>query len=146
MFHRLVYLSDAAPSFQVSELPQLLTVSRANNERDGLTGLMIFHERRFFQVLEGDMNAVMTCFNRIMRDPRHENLFMIETTAAQTRAFGQWRMAYEQVSDLPVELRQTVFSIYDMVPPNSEERGDDDTVRLRVRDFLASYEKLKISA
>ncbi|WP_298675204.1 BLUF domain-containing protein [uncultured Lentibacter sp.] len=145
MLSRLVYISNASAFFQESELPDILAVSRNNNARDGLTGLMVFHRGRFFQVLEGEMDNVMACFNRIMRDGRHDRLVMIETGPVEARAFGQWRMAYERVETMPQKLQQAVFSIYDMIPPDSEDRGEDAAVRLRVRDFLASFETLKVS-
>lgn len=145
MLSRLVYISNASAAFREDELPGILKVSRRNNERDGLSGLMMFHERRFFQILEGEMNAVMGCFNRIMRDARHDSLMMLETGAVEARAFGQWQMAYKDVQKLPQDMRHAVFSIYDMVRPDSDERGDDAAVRVRVRDFLASFETLKVS-
>lgn len=145
MLGRLVYVSDAAAQFKVGDLPEILTISRHNNERDGLTGVMVFHEGRFFQVLEGEMGAVMGCFNRIMRDPRHARLMMIETGQVEARAFGQWRMGYARTEDMPRPLQHAVFSIDDMVPPDSEARGDVAGVRKHVRDFLASYDTLKAS-
>ena len=146
MLSRLVYISSAAGSFNAAELPDILTVSRHNNARDGLTGVMVFHEQRFFQVLEGEMEAVMGCFNRIMRDERHDRLVMIETGPVEARAFGQWRRAYERYRDMPADMQHAVFSVYDLVPPDSEQRGDDQDVRKQVRDFLASYEKLNVSS
>ena len=145
MLNRLVYVSNASAFFREEELLEILKVSRRNNERDGLTGLMVFHEGRFFQIIEGEMDAVMRCFNRIMRDGRHDDLVMIETGQVEERSFGQWRMAYQDAQSMPKDMRHAVFSIYDMVPPDSDERGDVASVRTRVRDFLASFDTLKMS-
>ena len=91
------------------------------------------------------MDAVMRCFNSIMRDGRHDDLVMIETGQVEERSFGQWRMAYQDAQSMPKDMRHAVFSIYDMVPPDSDERGDVASVRTRVRDFLASFDTLKMS-
>ena len=91
------------------------------------------------------MDAVMRCFNRIMRDGRHDDLVMIETGQVEERSFGQWRMAYQDAQSMPKDMRDAVFSIYDMVPLDSDERGDVASVRTRVRDFLASFDTLKMS-
>ncbi|MCH9825428.1 MAG: hypothetical protein K0U50_09000 [Alphaproteobacteria bacterium] len=54
-------------------------------------------------------------------------------------------MAYQDAQSMPKDMRHAVFSIYDMVPPDSDERGDVASVRTRVRDFLASFDTLKMS-
>ena len=43
MLNRLVYVSNASAFFREEELLEILKVSRRNNERDGLSGLMVFH-------------------------------------------------------------------------------------------------------
>jgi hypothetical protein len=146
MLSRLVYMSDAAADFKTDEVSEILDRSRKNNAAVGISGLLIFHERRFFQILEGSASTIKTCFARIMHDKRHVKQIILESGPAKARAFGQWRMAYARIEDLPAENRNAVFSIYDMVPRNSEERGNDEAVRLRVRDFLASYERLKTAS
>ncbi len=146
MLSRLVYMSNAAANFKADDVLQILDTSRRNNAAAALSGVLIFHERRFFQVLEGDRHALVTCFNRIARDKRHANTVVLESGDAQARAFGNWRMAYARVEELPPECRHAVFSLYDMVPRNSEDRGNDEAVRLRVRDFLASCHNLMATA
>ena len=67
----------------------ILRVSRTNNVRDGVTGLLIVGERHFVQMLEGDRNAVSRCFLRIAKDPRHRELEIISTGEAPHRLFAE---------------------------------------------------------
>lgn len=139
--HRLVYLSDARAGLKTDDLSMILEKARQNNARLGLTGILLFHDGRFFQVLEGEMATVMTCFNKIMQDERHTAVSILTAGPAEMRAFPGWRMGYANMEELPAQARSAAFSIYDLIPPNSEERGDDEAVHGQVRDFLASYEQ-----
>ena len=131
MIHRIIYISDARPGFSEADLKQVLAVSRRNNARAGLSGLLIVHEGRFFQVLEGERATVQARYARILRDPRHRNLSVVQDGPAKERAFGQWKMGFRQPGDLDPSLRDSVLSICDLVPPNSPARGRDERVRLR---------------
>lgn len=139
--HRLVYLSDGKPGLSKADLTSILDTARRNNPSKGLTGLLLFHEGRFFQVLEGDMAHVMACFSKIMLDPRHTSVSILTAGPAQSRAFPGWSMGYAEVDELPGPARSAAFSIYDLIPPNSQRRGEDEDVRKQVRSFLASYEQ-----
>lgn len=142
MIHRTIYISDARPGFSDADLNQVLAVSRRNNARSGLTGLLILNEGRFFQVLEGAQANVRTRYARILKDPRHQNVSVVQDGPAQERAFGRWKMGFRQPGDLDPALRDSVLSLYDLVPPNSPERGGDREVRLEVRNFLAGFQRL----
>jgi hypothetical protein len=45
-------------------------------------------------VLEGERSAVVETFERISRDPRHQNVVMLPTEAIAARQSPQWSMAY----------------------------------------------------
>ena len=61
---RIVYVSEATGSVGSSlmALIDIIGVSEQNNRRDHLTGVLMRHEGRFLQILEGarsDLNRVM---------------------------------------------------------------------------------------
>jgi hypothetical protein len=39
-----------------------LEVSQRNNDRDVITGILLYNDRTFFQVLEGKQSAVEDCY------------------------------------------------------------------------------------
>ena len=142
MIQRTIYVSDARPGFSNADLNQVLDASRRNNARRGLTGLLILHEGRFFQVLEGPRAAVQARYARILGDQRHRNIHVVHDGPAERRAFGQWKMGFRQPADLDPALRDSVMSVYDLVPRDSDARGDDERVRREVRSFLAGFQRL----
>lgn len=97
---RIIYISTARNEISDSDIAQILDVSRLNNRRDGLTGLLIAGNRRFLQVLEGDALALGRTFRRITADPRHFAVVELERRSIDLRAFGQWDMGFLQPAGL----------------------------------------------
>jgi len=70
----------------------ILAASAANNDRDGLTGVLLVGKKNFLQVLEGDFETVNETFQRITRDPRHRRVRLIEFGMTDERLFEEWHM------------------------------------------------------
>lgn len=143
MFYQMFYTSEMIPGFTKADLARVLEVSRRNNALLQLTGMLITHEGKFFQVLEGPKRNVEKCFALIGRDKRHRGLAIVSKGYAKQRAFSEWRMAYHDPADLPESVRKTVFSIYKLVPPRSPDRSDDPRTQEQVRKFLAGFDWLR---
>ena len=96
--HRLVYYSRNSLSGSEQaighEIQQVLASSRRNNAADGITGALLFNRGCFAQVLEGPRAAVERTFERIQRDPRHEDVLLLRFERIQERAFPGWSMAF----------------------------------------------------
>lgn len=90
----LIYASSATQPFGAPELQDLLRVSRRNNERVGVTGMLLFRAGNFLQVLEGEREAVRTLFDTISRDPRHTGILVLRHAEQQHRDFPAWSMAF----------------------------------------------------
>ena len=84
------------------DLAELLRVSRRNNERAGVTGLLLHHDGQFMQVLEGPEPAVRSVLSRISADPRHSGVWILDEERIAERRFGAWAMAYRPTSDAEV--------------------------------------------
>ena len=93
---QLAYISSSRSPVDQALLDEILAVSRRNNERCGVTGLLVSGGKRFLQVLEGPDQAVLTAFARIQNDHRHFALVVLATRPVTERAFGGWSMAYHQ--------------------------------------------------
>lgn len=89
--HRLLYISTAREPVTDDTISQILQVSRRNNERDGITGLLVVGRRRYLQVLEGDERTVAETFDRIAADPRHHSCVLLGKRQAD-RQFSRWSM------------------------------------------------------
>jgi len=94
----LVYASAATHPFTAEQLEALLEQSRGANARVGLTGMLLYAEGSFFQVLEGEAQSVDAVAARIQRDQRHTNMIVIIREPIAYRAFGEWSMGFSRVS------------------------------------------------
>ena len=89
---RMFYISAARRLVTASELSDILAVSRERNRVDGVTGVILYQEGSFAQVLEGPEDAVRACFARIEKDRRHSGCTVILEEKADARLFEDWHM------------------------------------------------------
>ena len=87
---QLVYISTAVGD---AGGPGILAVSRRNNRRAGVSGLLYGDGKRFLQVLEGPAELVEATFERIKGDPRHRAPVVLSRREVDEREFGTWDMA-----------------------------------------------------
>ena len=95
----IVYSSRASEKFDEEALASLLAQSRANNERLELSGMLLFREGRFLQILEGPDEALRERYAVIADDPRHTQVHTLIEEAIDHRFFAQWSMRYEVITD-----------------------------------------------
>ena len=91
---QLIYSSRATRPFTLRELDELLAISRRNNRRLGVTGMLLHDRGGFLQVLEGNRAVVTRLFEKIARDPRHDDIRMLVTMDIEGRQFGEWSMGF----------------------------------------------------
>ena len=95
----LVYVSSAVELFSQAELRALLDTSRRNNSRSGITGMLLYKDGNFLQVLEGPATAIRDVHVRINRDPRHTGLITLMERPITERQFADWSMGFRNLAD-----------------------------------------------
>jgi hypothetical protein len=90
----IVYASAAINPFSQPALRELLAKARTFNSRAGITGLLLYHNLSFFQILEGHEEDVRSLFDRIGRDPRHDRVMLLSKKDVEERNFGAWSMGF----------------------------------------------------
>ena len=95
----IAYVSVATTPMTPNEIAELLVRSRANNQRDGITGALLYHRDRFIQIVEGDDDVVLGRFETIAGDPRHRSIQTMRQKAIGQRQFPQWTMGFRSLSD-----------------------------------------------
>lgn len=95
---RIVYVSFATVPFSDADLAVLLEVSRRNNQRDGLTGMLLYRDGDFLQVLEGEAAAVRKTYDRIAADKRHGRIMVLDESTITQRDFGDWSMGFRRLA------------------------------------------------
>jgi hypothetical protein len=87
-------------------LTDLLQQARARNARQHVTGMLVYTNATFLQVLEGAEADVAQIFSSIEADPRHTGVIKLREEAIEKRAFPDWHMGFkhidtEQAAHLP---------------------------------------------
>lgn len=95
--YQLIYASAAAASFSNEQLLGLLEVSRRNNQKRGLTGLLLYRTGQFLQVLEGQREVVLELYTKILLDPRHRHGRVISEGERPDRDFPDWSMGFRNL-------------------------------------------------
>lgn len=97
---RIVYLSTANTPLSKAELTGLLEQSRSNNQQRNITGMLLYKDGQFIQILEGPEPAVRELYEQhIARDPRHHKLTLLLEEDAPERLFDQWSMGFRDLND-----------------------------------------------
>lgn len=96
--YSLIYVSIANEPFNEDQLLELLRISREHNDRDGLTGMLLYKNGKFMQLLEGPEEAVCNTYARILRDPRHREVTVLLQGDASEREYVDWSMGFRYLN------------------------------------------------
>ena len=93
---QLLYVSNTSREFASAELSEIVSASRIYNAARGITGVLLYCEGGFLQVLEGAHDSVSKLYEKIARDPRHWNSTILLDRQAP-RVFESWSMGFKKV-------------------------------------------------
>lgn len=93
----LIYSSAATRPLSRQELQDLHAKVERNNAARGITGMLLYANGSFFQVLEGPETTLEQLFAKIAADPRHSNVTRIIQESIPQRAFPDWAMGFSQL-------------------------------------------------
>ncbi len=90
---RITYISRLAEPFSMEEIEKIGITSSRNNRKENITGLLVYFERMFFQIIEGGEREIDALFEKIGNDPRHHDIFRLKTEYdIDERLFPSWSM------------------------------------------------------
>ena len=103
---QLCYISTAKRLMSARDLKELLEVARDKNQKRHITGMLLYKDMSFLQVLEGEAKALYRIFDSILADDRHENFKTLFDIEIESRDFDQWSMGFrnldqEDLSEIP---------------------------------------------
>lgn len=91
MQYAICYVSTVAPNLPISVIQDLLEQSSKKNNKKGITGILLFSNGNFFQVLEGEKNAVEDLFNTIKEDKKHYDLLPVFKKEISNPEFKEYK-------------------------------------------------------
>lgn len=135
----IVYVSTAVRLLTELELVDLLKVVRDKNKKYNVTGMLLYCEGTFMQVIEGDEANVDLIYNTIERDTRHKNIIKLASDKIDERNFPDWSMAFASVNSETLQDIEGYLS-----SPLSTSTGNEHITVNMLKTFVDSN-KLYIS-
>jgi hypothetical protein len=103
-------------SLAASSQSNIIAPSRRNNERNHISGMLLFTGAHFLAVLEGEEWNLGILWLRLERDQRHCDLFRIGDDLCGKRMYSEWMMAYmvDSKVDAQIESLRSLRGRFDM--------------------------------
>ena len=95
---QIVYVSSATVPMDEAALLGLLAQARACNAAHGVTGMLLYCDEVFMQVIEGEPHTVGDLYARIGRDPRHARVIEVQDLTVAARSFDDWSMGFRHLA------------------------------------------------
>lgn len=89
---RLIYTSVQTPGFDRQVFEQLCEQASRNNQRLGITGLLLSNGMEFMQCLEGPKDTVASVYRKILLDSRHSDIRLLVSEDTDSLLFTAWSM------------------------------------------------------
>jgi hypothetical protein len=125
-----VYVSSATKPLSEEEIVEILRVARENNTRLDITGMLLYKEGNFLQVLEGPASVVDPLIAKIKKDPRHQGVILMSRKSIEARQFADWSMAYRNMcKSCPAEEGYSPFLEPDF---DADELGEESQLVFRL--------------
>ncbi len=90
----LSYLSEAVSDMSFLGLMRLLETARAFNQKNSITGILLYDNQQFGQIIEGERVNVMKAWKRIQDDKRHHRIELLEIREIEARSFPDWLLRF----------------------------------------------------
>jgi len=124
--YKLIYCSRPSQGVVANAdevLTAILRVSRERNQAANVTGALLSCGGWFLQALEGSMTDVLGTFARILKDPRHDKVKLIERSTASKRLFLGWSMCGQHLESIDEHIVQSIESSGSFDPPTMTPAG-----------------------
>ncbi len=106
-----VYYSISNSIVTENHLSEILEPARKANIKKNITGCLLYHDKIFLQLLEGEESKVNALLKNIEKDNRHKDVTIIYEEEIKDRFFPNWSMAFHELSEKDKKVNQFIKSI-----------------------------------
>jgi hypothetical protein len=128
MLSQLVYVSNRKPTCTTEEIEKILAACKRNNPSLNITGVLLYSDKKFIQLVEGEAKVLMDLYDKIKKDPRHSSPMMISYNAITEKSFPSWHMGTKDVSKSQLQFKTDISAddkkIYDSILLGKEQNGN----------------------
>jgi hypothetical protein len=90
----IVYVSTAVKLMHENQLLDILHNSRQHNAALNISGVLLYSEGTFIQLLEGKDSVIDALYSRIETDQRHKSVVKLIDEPIAEKSFSQWLMGF----------------------------------------------------
>jgi hypothetical protein len=132
---QLLYVSSGVGRVSEQDIKKILNSARRNNTESGVTGMLLFCDDNFLQLLEGSPAAVEATFSRIKRNPLHTDIHVLLRDTVDARSFENWSMGFDRVSGQEIAPSEAAFEISRKAIKGHMTSADSWEVRRMMENF-----------
>ncbi len=92
---QLIYASHLCADESV--LPSIHSHAVRNDTEHVLSGMLLYANRRFLQVIEGERKDVLHTFSYIQQDARHDQVHVLSEKEIPEKTFKHWNMGFRHL-------------------------------------------------
>ena len=128
----MIYVSSATKEMSPEDLQFILEQSNRNNQNRNVTGMLLYKNKTFMQVLEGEKENVENLYALITTDSRHRNLKLLVDEEIEQRNFSEWSMGFVNLEGKEFHSLETVS---EFLAPDSDQSKDPKSVKKLLKFF-----------
>lgn len=138
---QFLYVSQSFHQLTTDDCEKILTVSRENNERDGITGFLAYLQNgTIIQILEGVPEIITRTYDRISKDFRHHSVTRIIDIECDERLFAEWSMGFRMLEEQEMSALPNFVNLRDGEVP---ELLDGATATIKVFKSIIAVNRAK---
>ena len=77
MRHVICYVSNCSEQLKRGQIEEFLKFCQEKNKSLDINGILLYSEKNFFQILEGERRVVLELYKKIREDHRHYGLIQV---------------------------------------------------------------------
>ena len=123
MRYAIAYVSTARDNMNKQEVTDLMKEASRYNEEKEITGLLLYNEINFFELLEGNKKVIEELFERIRKDSRHHSIIKFFDKQVYRPAFdGFMTDTINETNKFDKTALEGYLNHIDVLEPESQER------------------------
>lgn len=128
MLSQLVYISNRNPNCTDEEIEKILSSCKKNNPTLNITGILLFSDTKFIQMVEGEYKIILDLYDKIKLDDRHRNVRMISCSPIKQKSFPSWHMGSRKIEGNEVDFKTNPTKqdkeFFNSILNGNEENGE----------------------
>ena len=138
MLSQLTYVSHRNSNCTHEEIEKIVSSCKKNNPALEITGVLLYSDSKFIQMVEGNSKTLITLYDKIKLDSRHRNVAMISYGLIKERAFPSWHMGNRHIEGSRIDFK-TNISQEDEILFNNILNGKEEENCAKVLDLLKKF-------